>query len=175
MVILMKNSLRRKRLAKSLISACISDQLTRLGVGTKVSPCDKSLILVFESCAVERLMTVSFCSPGGLDELFERVLRFFLFWLVEVSILVTVLPVFVVWKLGLILVAWCSTSMMLFWEIVSLLLMGNEFLVAGWLGVFCLVSDGRMRFNLVVQRKSKLMRRFKAILSMRSDKMMDVA
>ena len=81
-----------------MISACISDQLIRLGVGTKVSPRDSSLTSVFESCAVERLMTVSFCSSGGLDELFERVLRFFLFWLVEVSILVAVLPVFVVWK-----------------------------------------------------------------------------
>ena len=69
-----KNYLRRKRLAKSLISACISDQLILLGVGTKVSPRDSSLISLFESCAVERLMTVSFCSPGGLDELFERVL-----------------------------------------------------------------------------------------------------
>ena len=85
--------MRGKRLAKSFISACISDQLIRLGVGTKVGPLDKSLISVFESCAVERLMTVSFCSPGGLDELFERVLRFFLFWLVEVSILTSVCSV----------------------------------------------------------------------------------
>ena len=65
--------------------------------------------------------------------------------------------------------------MMLFWEMFSLLLMGNGFVVAGWLGVSRLVSDGRMRFNLVVRRKSKLLRRFKAILSMRSDKMMYVA
>ena len=63
----------------------------------------------------------------------------------------------------------------LFWEMFSLLLMGNQFVVAGWLGVSCLVSDERMRFNLVVRRKSKLLRRFKAILSMRSDKMMYVA
>ena len=158
-----------------MISACISDQLIRLGVGTKVSTRDKSLISVFESCAVERLMTVSFCSPGGLDELIERVLRFFLFWLVGVTILVAVLPVFVVSKSGLTLVAWYSTLLMLFWEIFSLLLMDNEFLVVGWLGVSWLVSDGRIRFNLVVRRKSKLLRRFKAILLMRSDKMMDVA
>ena len=78
----------------------------------------------------------------------------------------------VLWKSGLILVAWCSTSMMLFWEIFSLLLMGNEFLVVGWLGLSWLVSNGRMRFNLMVGRKSKLLRRFKAILSMRVDKMM---
>ena len=54
---------------------------------------------MFESCAVERLMNVSFCSPGELDELFEQVLRFFLFWLVKVSVLVAnMLPMFVVWK-----------------------------------------------------------------------------
>ena len=158
-----------------MISACTSDQLIRLGVGTKVSPRDNSLISVFESCAVERLMTVSFCSSGGLDELFERVLRFFLLWLVEVSILIAVLPVFVVWKSGLILVASCSASMMLFGEIFPLLLMGNELLVAGWLGVSYLVSDGRMRFNLVGRSKSKLLRRFKAILLMRLDKRMYVA
>ena len=91
-----KNSFSRKRLAKSLISACISDQLIRLGVGTKVSPRDKSLISVFESCAVERLITVSFCSSGEFDELFERVLRFFFFWLVGVSVLLAMLPVFAV-------------------------------------------------------------------------------
>ena len=90
-----KNSFSRKRLAKSLISACISDQLIRLGVGTKVSPRDNNLISVFESCAVERLITVSFCSSGGFDELFERVLRFFFFWLVGVSVLLPMLPVFV--------------------------------------------------------------------------------
>ena len=56
----MKNYFSRKRLAKSLISAYIADQLIRLGVGTKVSPPDNSLISMLESCAVERLMTVSF-------------------------------------------------------------------------------------------------------------------
>ena len=115
-------------------------QLIRLGVGTKVSPRDNSLISVFESCAVERLMTVSFCSSGGLDELFERVLRFFLFWLVWVSVLLAVLPVFVVWKSGLVILVASSALMMLFWEIFSLWLMGNGFLVAGCLGVSCLVS-----------------------------------
>ena len=34
---LSKNSFRRKRLAKSFMSACISDQLMRCGVGTKVN------------------------------------------------------------------------------------------------------------------------------------------
>ena len=81
----------------------------------------------------------------------------------------------VVWKSGLILVAWCSTSMMLFWEIFSLLLMGDGFLVVGSLGLSWLVSDGRMRFNFMVRRKSKLLRRFKAILSMGADKLMYVA
>ena len=50
---------------------------------------------MFESCAVERLITVSFCSSGEFDELFERVLRFFFFWLVGVSVLLAMLPVFV--------------------------------------------------------------------------------
>ena len=72
--------------------------------------------------------------------------------MVEVSILIRVLPAFVKWKLGLIVVS-CSALMMLhvFWEICSLLLMGNELLAAGWLEVSCLVSDGRMRFHLVVR------------------------
>ena len=91
------------------MSACISDQLIRLGVGTKVSPRDNSLISVFESCAVERLITVSVCSSGGLDELLsERVLRFVLFWLIEVVVIVAVLSVFAVWRSGLTLVALCS-------------------------------------------------------------------
>ena len=37
----------------------------------------------------------------------------------------------------------------------------NEFLVAGWLGVAYLLLGGRMRFNLVVQHKSKLLRRLR--------------
>ena len=39
----------------------------------------------------------------------------------------------------------CSASMMLFWEIFSLLLMGNALLVAGWLRVSCLVLDLRWK------------------------------
>ena len=46
---LSKNSLRRKRRAKSLMSACSSDQLNRCGVGTKVNPRERSLISASES------------------------------------------------------------------------------------------------------------------------------
>lgn len=62
------------------------------------------------------------------------------------------------WKSGLILVA-SSASMMFFWKIFSLLLMGNELLVAGDLEVSCVVSalGGRKRFNLVVRRKSNFL------------------
>ena len=41
---LLKNSLRRKRLAKSSMPACISDQLMRCSVGTKVYPRESSSI-----------------------------------------------------------------------------------------------------------------------------------
>ena len=56
---LSKNSFRHKRLAKSSMSACISDQLMRCGVGTKVNPRENSLILVSESCTLERFIPVS--------------------------------------------------------------------------------------------------------------------
>ena len=71
-----------------MISACISDQLTLLGVGTKVSPRDNSLVSEFESRTVERLITVSLsCSGCDMLLFWERVLRFFLCWLTFVGVL----------------------------------------------------------------------------------------
>lgn len=54
----MKVSVRRRLRANLLMSTCTSVQLMRLGVGTKESPRDSTLISESESCTVERLMTV---------------------------------------------------------------------------------------------------------------------
>ena len=79
---LSKNSFRRKRLAKSSMSACISDQLMRCGVGTKVNPRESSLISASDSSTLERFITVSSGCWLEVLCLFERDLRFFLFfWL----------------------------------------------------------------------------------------------
>ena len=59
-----KNSRSCNRLAKSFMSACSSDQLIRLGVGTKDSPRDNNLVSELESCAEERLITVSASTIG---------------------------------------------------------------------------------------------------------------
>ena len=50
---LSKNYFRRKCLAKSSMSAYISDQLMRCGIRTKVNPRESSLISASESCALE--------------------------------------------------------------------------------------------------------------------------
>ena len=73
-----KNSLRRKRLANSLMSACTSGQLMRCGVGTKVNPRERSLISACESCTLERLITVSSACMVVALCLLERALRLFL-------------------------------------------------------------------------------------------------
>ena len=73
---LSKNSFRRKRLAKSSMSACISDQLMRCGVGTKVNPRESSLISASDSSTLERFITVSSGCWLEVLCLFERDLRF---------------------------------------------------------------------------------------------------
>ena len=77
---LSKNSCRRKRLAKSSMSSCISDQLMRCGLGTKVNPRESSLISASESCTLERFITMSSSCWLEVLCLFERGLRFFLFF-----------------------------------------------------------------------------------------------
>ena len=65
-------------------------QLILLGVGTKVSSCDNSFVSAeFESrtCTVERLITVSSSSGCDMFLFWERVLRFFLCWLMVAGVL----------------------------------------------------------------------------------------
>ena len=68
----MKVSVRRRLRANLLMSTCTSVQLMCLGVGTKESPRDNTLISESESCTVERLMTVSSWSGEAVFFSWER-------------------------------------------------------------------------------------------------------
>ena len=74
-----KDSLRGKRPANSLISACTqSGQLMSCGVGTKVNPWERSLISACESCTLGRLISVSSACMSVALCFLDPVLRLFL-------------------------------------------------------------------------------------------------
>lgn len=67
----------------------------RLGVGTKESPRDNTLISESESCTIERLMTICCWSGEVVFFFWERVLLSFLWTLLGLIVLLPVVEVFI--------------------------------------------------------------------------------